>query len=175
MISGNDAESKALQDVCKAMCVAARTAPKGCGVDNLITCIIDTEEEKESLSKEMRRMATIREENDYFIRDANSLKEVQAIVVIAIKNNPLLLPDCSYCGFENCYRTKNSGGRCSFNSVDLGIAIGSAVSVANMYHVDNRVMFSIGKTILNLGWLEDACMAFGIPLSVSSKNPFFDR
>ena len=60
---------------------------------------------------------------------------------------------------------------------DLGIAIGSAVSVAAAHHVDNRVMFSAGKAALNLKLFDDSqvCIAYGIPLSVSGKSPFFDR
>ena len=32
-----------------------------------------------------------------------------------------------------------------------GIALGSAVSVASLNHVDNRIMFSVGKGALSLG------------------------
>jgi uncharacterized ferredoxin-like protein len=62
------------------------------------------------------------------------------------------------------------------NSVDLGIAIGSAVSVAADHRVDNRVMYTVGKAAIDAKLLgPDVVIAFGIPLSVSSKNPFFDR
>ena len=62
------------------------------------------------------------------------------------------------------------------SAVDLGIAIGSAVSVAADLRVDNRVMYSVGKAALNIGILgEDVKIAYGIPLSISGKNPFFDR
>jgi uncharacterized ferredoxin-like protein len=59
---------------------------------------------------------------------------------------------------------------------DLGIAIGSAVSVAADHRVDNRVMYSIGKAAKELKLLgEEASIIFGIPLSASGKSPFFDR
>jgi glycerol-3-phosphate dehydrogenase subunit C len=40
--------------------------------------------------------------------------------------------------------------RCAFNSHDLGIAVGSAVSIAADFHADNRVMYSLGKAAVEL-------------------------
>ncbi len=69
-----------------------------------------------------------------------------------------------------------SGGVCAFNSIDLGIAVGSAISIAADFHVDNRVMYSIGKASMDLGFFgKDVKQALGIPLSVTGKSPFFDR
>jgi uncharacterized ferredoxin-like protein len=37
-------------------------------------------------------------------------------------------------------------------------------------------MFSIGKAALNIGIFEEEVkIAYGIPLSISGKSPFFDR
>ena len=59
---------------------------------------------------------------------------------------------------------------------DLGIAIGSAVSVAADGRIDNRVMFSVGKAAMSLGMLgREMALVFGIPLSASGKSPYFDR
>jgi hypothetical protein len=41
--------------------------------------------------------------------------------------------------------------------------------------VDTRVMFSAGLAAQRLNWLEGCCQVFAIPVSASSKNPFFDR
>jgi uncharacterized ferredoxin-like protein len=42
--------------------------------------------------------------------------------------------------------------------------------------MDNRVMFSIGRACLDLRWFDETVkQALGIPLSVTGKNPFFDR
>ena len=68
------------------------------------------------------------------------------------------------------------GGICVFNTGDLGIAIGSAISVAARNHVDNRIMFTIGKAAVNLKLLGDEVkIAYGIPLSAKGKNPYFDK
>ena len=68
------------------------------------------------------------------------------------------------------------GGRCAFNTIDLGIAIGSAVSIAADNRVDSRVMFSIGKVAEEMNYAEGEDIIWeGIPISVSGKSPFFDR
>ncbi|MBU0489639.1 MAG: ferredoxin domain-containing protein [Bacteroidetes bacterium] len=62
------------------------------------------------------------------------------------------------------------------NIGDMGIAIGSAAAMASHYHLDNRIMFSVGRAVVALKLLgEDVTIAYGLPLAVGSKNPFFDR
>ncbi len=54
--------------------------------------------------------------------------------------------------------------------------MGSAVSVAADNRVDNRIMYTAGQAIMKMKILgEDVKIAYGIPLSISGKNPFFDR
>jgi uncharacterized ferredoxin-like protein len=72
-------------------------------------------------------------------------------------------------------RTLFAGPNCAVRMADLGIAIGSAVKTASIHNVDNRVMYSAGVTALALGLLGDCTVAYGIPLSASGKNIFFDR
>jgi uncharacterized ferredoxin-like protein len=48
--------------------------------------------------------------------------------------------------------------------------------VAADLRVDNRVFFTAGRAALNLKTLgEQVRIAYGIPLSVGPKSPFFDR
>jgi uncharacterized ferredoxin-like protein len=61
------------------------------------------------------------------------------------------------------------------NAIDVGIAIGAACSKIADYRLDSRVLFSAGWVAKRMGVLEDADMVFAIPLSSSSKSPFFDR
>ena len=58
---------------------------------------------------------------------------------------------------------------------DLGIALGSAVKTAQIHNVDNRIFYSAGVAALSLGYLPDCTTAYGIPLSITGKNIFFDR
>jgi uncharacterized ferredoxin-like protein len=57
----------------------------------------------------------------------------------------------------------------------MGIAVGSAVSLAGDMRVDSRVMFSVGKMAMDMNLMPGCSMVLAIPLSVSGKSPFFDR
>ena len=83
----------------------------------------------------------------------------------------------SLCGFDTCEaKEQHPQVPCIFNTNDLGIAIGSAVSVAADNRADNRVMFSIGFTVNEMRLMDtEDLIIFGIPLSSSGKSPFFDR
>ena len=167
-------EKRALYAVADLMVLAARTAPKGRGMDNIITFVIDGAE-KDALSAEMRKIGE-KTGADFFIRDARNIDNSEFVVFVGVKTNPVGLENCSFCGFENCGATMKAGGRCAFNMTDLGIALGSAVTVASNHKADNRIMFSAGKAALNLNYLpENVKVCYGIPLSATSKSIYFDR
>ncbi len=50
----------------------------------------------------------------------------------------------------------------------MGIAVGSAVKVASMHNIDNRIMYRVGVLAKKTG-LIDADIVIGIPLSASGK------
>lgn len=168
-------EERAIEYVADLMCVAARTAPKAKGVDNLVAMVVKGRV-KDQLAEEMRRIAKTTGAH-FFERDAICLDKAALVVLLGQKVKPLGVPACGYCGFANCAENEKNNGLCAISIGDLGIAIGSAVSVAAQHHVDNRVMFSIGRAALNLDIFEEDVVkiAYGIPLSISGKNPFFDR
>ncbi len=170
----NEAEKEGIFHAAQLLCIAARTAPKGKGKDLLITAIVSGEEKKR-LADRMREIAA-RDEVGFFARDAGNLDGTEAVVLLATRKEPLGLPHCGYCGFSDCRAMQAAGGTCSFNTGDLGIAVGSAASRAADLRLDNRVMYSAGKAALELGMLgEEAAIAYAIPLSATGKSPFFDR
>ncbi|MCK5451509.1 MAG: ferredoxin [Candidatus Omnitrophica bacterium] len=163
----------ALKDVAKFMCVAARTAPKTRGQDHLIVIIL-TKTEKQKVITQMKKIAK-RDNRPSCKRDAINIENSDNIVIIATKKVTLGL-NCGFCGYTSCQALSKTKGICAYNSMDLGIALGSAVSIAAKFHVDNRLMFSVGKAVLELDILgKKAVQAIGIPLSATGKNPFFDR
>jgi len=173
-IDGRVAEEEGALEVARRICIAARTAPKGRGVDNLRTVVL-TGKEKEELAQEMQRIGE-QSGSSIFTRDANCLRSAQALVLLGTRIKPLEVPNCGYCGFKDCEDNRQHNGICAFNTGDLGIAIGSAVSVAADQRVDTRVFFTAGRAALNLKLLgEEVRIAYGIPISVSGKSPFFDR
>lgn len=175
MLLMNDAvEIQGLMRAAENLCIAARTAPKGKGKDLLTTAIVSGEE-KERLQERMRLIGQ-RDGVPFFLRDAANLEHAPVVVLLGSRKEPLGLPACGYCGFVDCQTMLAAGGTCSFNTGDLGIALGSAAALAADLRIDNRIMYTAGKAALELGLLgEGVELAYGIPLAARSKNPFFDR
>lgn len=174
LVLNNDAELGGLKIAAELLCVAARTAPKGCGKDFLVTAIVSGEE-KLALQTRMREIAN-RDDIAIFARDADNLDHAPLVVLLGTRKEPLNIPSCGYCGFADCQVMRSAGGTCSFNTGDLGIAVGSAVSRAADLRIDNRIMYTAGKAAIELGYLgPEVPIAYAIPLAVKGKNPFFDR
>jgi uncharacterized ferredoxin-like protein len=175
MLKTNEAvELAALERAAGQLCVAARTAPKGCGRDLLVTAVVSGEE-REKLRRKMRQIGK-RDDVAFFLRDAENLQQAPLVVLVGTRKEPLNIPCCGLCGFVDCKAMLAAGGTCSFNSGDLGIALGSAVAMAADLRIDNRIMYTAGKAAVELGLLGDEIkIAYAIPLSASGKNPFFDR
>ncbi len=179
VIDGRRAEIEYVLEVAKLMCIAARTAPKGRGVDNIVTAIVYGEY-IERVADEMERLA---DELGYkfFLRDADSVRKAHALVLIGLRDAKPLGLNCELCGYPCEQLARITRERrvfrapiCAMKLLDLGIAIGSAVKIASLLNVDNRIMFSVGVAARRLG-LIDADIVIGIPLAVYGKNPFFDR
>ena len=173
-IEGKKMEEEGLLEVARKMCIAARTAPKAKGRDNLLTLTL-TGGEKDAVAAEMQRIG---EETQafFFVRDAANVRVATALIILGTRIDQMGLPNCGFCGFADCEANRTNGGICAFNTGDLGIAVGSAVGTASDCRVDNRIMFTAGRAALNLRLLGDEVrIAYGIPLSVAGKNPFFDR
>jgi uncharacterized ferredoxin-like protein len=167
-------EERAVERVADLMCVAARTAPKGRGVDRLVTMVVNARE-KDRLADEMRRIGK-ESGATFFERDGNCVDKAAAVVLLGQRVEPMGVAPCGYCGYANCAECAKGTGMCAVSIGDLGIALGSAVSIAAIHHVDNRIMFSIGKAAMNIDLFdEDVKIAYGIPLSVTGKSPFHDR
>ena len=157
--------------IARQMMTAARTAPKGKGVD-VIEIAIVTDEDIKRLSDEM---VAIHEENGFkfFLRDADNILNAECVLLIGTREHAHGL-NCGHCGYATCAE-RPQGVPCAIVSVDVGIAIGSACATAADHRVDTRVMFSAGLAAQRLNILEGCRQVFAILVSASSKNPFFDR
>ena len=157
--------------IARQMMTAARTAPKGKGVDVIEIALI-TDEDIKRLSEEM---IAIHAENGFkfCLRDADNIQNAECVLLIGTREHAHGL-NCGHCGYATCTE-RPTGVPCAIVSVDVGIAIGSACATAADHRVDTRVMFSAGLAAQRLGILEGCKQVFAIPVSASSKNPFFDR
>lgn len=165
-----------LRSVGLQMMDAARTAPKARGLDYLEIQMI-TGEDRIALADTMEQMAESGEAPAFFGRDGKNLREAGAVILIGTRYEAINL-NCGWCGYPSCgeKQTASPGTPCFFNANDMGIAVGSAVSVAADARVDCRVMYSVGVAAQKAGLISGDCNAvLGIPISATAKSPFFDR
>jgi uncharacterized ferredoxin-like protein len=185
-IKSETAEMEAVLEIAKFMAVATRTAPKARGEDAVETLIV-WGEELELLGKSMETHGKNTKNSSVFNRDANCVRNSHAVLLVGLKklgpkkvDKPL---NCGACGYDDCagfLKIKKRRGLdfdgpvCLFQALDLGIALSSACSQASRFHVDNRMMYTIGGPARKLGWMKSSVI-IGIPLSCTGKNIYFDR
>ena len=171
ILNERDLRHEQVLQIGKQMMIAARTAPKAKGVDIIEVALI-TDEDIQRLSEEMRAVC---EENGFkfFLRDADNIKEAECVLLIGTHELPQGL-NCGHCGYATCAE-KPCEVPCAINSIDVGIAIGSACAMAADLRLDTRVLFSAGLAAQQLDILKGCSQVFAIAITASSKNPFFDR
>ncbi len=179
-------EQKAVATVAELMALAARTAPKGKGIDTLDICVLAKTDVKK-LAARLEKMGNDRDIG-FFLRDAKNLAASDGCVLIGCRGRETAGINCSGCGYPSCadfiHAAKKSastgepfeGPNCIVRMTDLGIAIGSAVKTAQIHNIDNRVLYSGGVAARDLGLSSKECtVMYAIPLSATGKNIFFDR
>ncbi len=175
-------ESEVLETLAKSILLAARTAPKAKGVDDIVTALVE-KEDVEILASTMEKLADEKGAGFIFLkRDAANLRNAGAAVLIGVKSSGAAGLNCGACGFKTCaemldqqkVEVEFQGPNCMLKYADLGIAVGAAAAKAKDFCIDNRVMYTVGAAARVSGLL-DVDVAFGIPLSVTGKNIFFDR
>jgi uncharacterized ferredoxin-like protein len=188
ILTSKQAEPEAILAAAKLIMAAVTTAPKTRGVSTITSALLQGED-KERLAKGMEDRGAKKAFNgNIFKRDAQNVRNSHAVLLIGVKGtmpkkpeNPL---NCGICGYPSCaefIRAKKGkkgedfpGPVCAFQIVDLGIALGVAARMAAELHIDNRLMYTAGAGAMEMGVLE-ADLIVGLPLSISPKNPFFDR
>ncbi len=169
---------ESLKIVADLMVIAARTAPKAGGKD-FIEIKLLSGKEKDLLGDEMIKYGQGSGKRN-FDRDGENVKNSSLVVLIGLKAAESMGLNCGGCGSKGCKdrhpREGNEfvGPQCIYRLLDMGIAIGSAVKIAGLLNVDNRVMYRAGVVARKIG-LMDADIVIGIPLSATGKNIYFDR
>ena len=170
----NDIKDEVLKQQVRELMNRMLTAPKAKGLDDVRVIYVDGED--------ILRLAAFMKEwggknnRQGFIRDSANAEKAAAIVVLGAKKVFMNL-DCAMCGAKNCQEAQSKDINCIFPVCDMGIAVGSGVSLAMEMGLDNRVMYSIGLAAVKTGLFNDPAIrvAMGVPFSVASKNIFFDR
>jgi uncharacterized ferredoxin-like protein len=160
-----------VMEIAKQMMTAARTAPKAKGLDILEIIAVEGGDIV-TLSNKTQELG-VAMNLGFMLRDAENILSAEAVVLIGTRESLQGL-NCGHCGFLSCAE-KPEPVPCAINSVDVGIAVGSACATAADLRIDSRVMFSVGYAAQKLNWLDSCKTVFAIAVSASSKNPFFDR
>lgn len=173
--------------------VSARTAPKAGGIDEIETTVLE-KEEIDKLADGMIKYGK-ESEKENFDRDAENVRNSEAVLLVALKEPSLAHLDCGACGYLKCkdFEIRSSKGTvdfdpekeeeeepefdgpiCAWKFIDLGIALGSAAKTASMFNADNRIMYRAGVAAKKTGLIEGKIVV-GIPISAKGKNIYFDR
>ena len=149
----NERESRHEQvlNVARQMMTAARTAPKGKGVD-IIEVALVTDEDIKKLSEQL---ISLSEEKGmkFFLRDADNILSAECVLLIGTRELAQGL-NCGHCGFPTCAE-RSTGVPCVINSVDVGIAIGSACATAADHRVPSQTLL---KATRDSVWLSDSLL-----------------
>jgi len=168
-----------LNTIAELMAVAARTAPKGMGMDFIKTEIV----QGDSLIKlgEAMKAYGAKTGKKNFDRDGNNISNSGAVLLIGLKDGKSVGLNCGACGNDTCAGLPTAkegpeckGPHCAYRLIDLGIALGSAAKTASLLNADNRIMYRVGAAARQIK-LIDADVVLGIPLSATGKSIYFDR
>lgn len=186
ILTSDKMEKNAVEMGASMMALSARTAPKTRGIDSVKTLIL-TGKELEGLAVAMEKKAEEKSTKLLtYRRDADNVRNSLAVLLIGVSRTPKRIEvplNCGSCGFNSCkdFLAQGkiegedfTGPICIFQSIDLGIALGSAVKLASELNIDNRMMYTVGAAAKKMNLL-DSDVIIGIPLSVTGKNPYFDR
>ena len=182
ILAGREQERQGVMETANLMVVSARTAPKSGGKDDILTAVVYGKEIQD-LASDMEKIGGERNV-EAWRQQAQNVKISDVIVLIGARGTKPYVTNCGACGYESCeafdsaekrHRQDFDGPNCIFKTLDLGIALGSAVKTASLLNVDNRIFYRIGVAAKRLNYMPEASIIMGIPLSARGKNPYFDR
>lgn len=165
------------------MAVSARTAPKAAGIDRIQTLILDGDDLELLASTMEEKFKSKAVPLQGFPNNAEQVRQSSAVILIGATGEPKRMSppvNCGACGCKTCEEFVKSGKRegedfrgplCIWQTMDLGVALGSAVKMASELNVDNRIMYTVGAAARKLKLME-ADLIIGISLVSMGKNPY---
>ncbi len=169
-----------IDTVAQLMAMAAITAPKTRG-ENFVQVKLLQGAEVQQLGQAMIAFGQ-KSHKGNFDRDGMNVLNSEAVILIGIKDAEPATLDCAACGYATCSELSAQtplegefrGPTCAYRLLDMGIALGSAVKMAGLLNIDNRIMYRAGVVARQIK-LVDWDFVMGIPLSVTGKSIYFDR
>ena len=133
---GHEAEEDALLFVAKLMAASSRTAPKGRGVDRVVTAIVTGEEKERIAEATEKKMEQKKNPIPAFKRNAEDLRRSSVVLLVGVKGTVPKKPedplDCGACGYASCAEFTEAekkrgedftGPICIFEAMDLGLSL----------------------------------------------------
>ncbi len=176
-------ERDAIRVAAGMMAVSARTAPKAAGIDRIQTLILDGDDLELLASTMEEKFKSKAVPLQGFPNNAEQVRQSSAVILIGATGEPKRMSppvNCGACGCKTCEEFVKSGKRegedfrgplCIWQTMDLGVALGSAVKMASELNVDNRIMYTVGAAARKLKLME-ADLIIGISLVSMGKNPY---
>lgn len=179
-MKNTDLVAQSVDIVAQMMAVAAITAPKTKG-ENFVEVKIIEGEALQALANGMLAFGEKTGKKN-FDRDGKNVAASDAVILIGLQGASTAGLNCGACGYAECSELlaqepvdeEFRGPICAYRLLDMGIAMGSAVKMASLLNVDNRVMYRVGAAARQLH-IVDWDFVMGIPLSVTGKSIYFDR
>jgi len=177
ILDGREQERQGILEIANLMVVAARTAPKSGGRDDILTAIVHGPEIG-AAAVDMGEIAVERSDPAW-MKHAKIIKDAAAIVLIGVMGTKSCVTNCGACGCKSCDEfTKSAkrpgqdfdGPNCIFKTLDLGIAVCSAAKIVSILNAGNRLYYRIGAVARRLGYMPEASVIIGIPLSATGKT-----
>lgn len=115
---------------------------------------------------------------------AQLMKEPCSLMVIGDKRKSDFNYNCGACGYKTCAELNKAeevesltanGPSCMFKNLNLGIAANAAASMAHRLGLHCRVFSTLAFSALALEVITDVDIVISVSVSVSKKNPYFDR
>ena len=106
IILEEEVRKESLITVAKRMMIAARTAPKARGIDNLVISFVERDTIA-VIANKMKEMVEKGISPEFYIRDANNILVSDLLFLIGTRLNVAGVKQCGLCGFTNC-EEKNS-------------------------------------------------------------------
>jgi len=100
IIESKNGERDAILEAAKLMLIAARTAPKSGGIDDVLTIIVYGEE-KDAIAEKMEEIAEERK-IEGFKRDAKNVRDSEAVILIGVRGGKSFGFQCGACGYKSC-------------------------------------------------------------------------
>jgi len=179
----------AVKIAARLLLASATTAPRVGGVGECTIHILDDECDIEDLCQKVEEMATDNESWQFFLRDAQMLRDADAVLLITSlrsKTDPADI-NCNMCGKLTCEYLREAeelprepavaypGPLCIFRANNIAYAIDGMISLARNLGIDYGLFWSAGAAAMRMGLLpKNTGFAMAVGISVTEKSPFRD-